>query len=610
MADLTEIEADSIRDEQLLVEEDIVLTASMTAESVTEDMTKDEIYRIKREYRDQRIKEKELSSEYEWNLQAINLETSDIKEKQNVGKVKVAVLDSGVDWVSGINVIGDVNFVEEESNLPDMFQDMTGHGTGIAAIISGNGENGIYGVNPNAEVYSVKVLDKENKASLSRIVRSIYWCIENDINIINMSFGTPVYSEVLEKAVKDAYDANILMIAAAGNNGKEVEYPAAFDEVMAVAATDANAQISDFSNMGEELDVAAPGEKVRTAGFFDGSVITHGTSIAVPHVTGVASLLWEKDLSKTHEFIRQLIRCSEKEINGEENCGLLDTEYALNIYDDFEKKFDEANLEVKGSLPNNKEKPEYFEHVNGDENYVEGRWAGANHQEMVGDIGLNANEIAIIKYGAIYPDVAWPGKGKNSPWHGRWQYLSNSNNDNYRLGTNINYAAVVDVVTSIALKGGNTSTFTNYAKYKGMDSKLFEDLKSKINSLNNDVTYQTYTNAQRKLFIYGCGIHVLTDVFAHSTTDENGTRINHDMGADNINYRPNRYKAASSAASAALSSLSGGLSTDGYEFIAALEQTYTKTTKYRLINVKKYIVENGYGGYNDAILNLANINKV
>ena len=139
---------------------------------------------------------------------------------------------------------------------------------------------------------------------------------------------------------------------------------------------------------------------------------------------------------------------------------------------DFEKKFDEANLEVKGSLPNNKEKPEYFEHVNGDENYVEGRWAGANHQEMVGDIGLNANEIAIIKYGAIYPDVAWPGKGKNSPWHGRWQYLSNSNNDNYRLGTNINYAAVVDVVTSIALKGGNTSTFTNYAKYKGMDSKL------------------------------------------------------------------------------------------------------------------------------------------
>lgn len=236
----------------------------------------------------------------------------------------MAVLDSGVDYVSGVDLTGYANLVEEEGYVPEMFQDLTGHGTGIAGIISGNGESGIYGINPNAKLYSVRVLDKDNKAPLSRIIRGIYWCIENDMNIINMSFGTPIYSKALESAVKDAYEAGILMIAAAGNNGGDVEYPAAFDEVMAVAATDTKAQISEFSNTGDELEIAAPGEKICTTGYFGGCVVTHGTSIAVPHVTGAASLLWEKDLGKSNTFIRRLLEQSAKDIEGTDECGLLD----------------------------------------------------------------------------------------------------------------------------------------------------------------------------------------------------------------------------------------------------------------------------------------------
>ena len=94
----------------------------------------------------------------------------------------------------------------------------------------------MYGVNPDVELYSVKVLDGDNKAPLSRIIRGIYWCMENDIDIINMSFGTTVCSQALKQAVSDAYAANILMVGAAGNGGGDVEYPAAFEEVMAVAA--------------------------------------------------------------------------------------------------------------------------------------------------------------------------------------------------------------------------------------------------------------------------------------------------------------------------------------------------------------------------------------
>lgn len=204
--------------------------------------------------------------------------------------------------------------------------------------------------------------------------------------------------------------------------------------------------------------------------------------------------------------------------------------------------------------------------------------------------GFNQNEIAIIKYGAVYPDTAWPGKGKNSPWHGRWRYLkvTDTEKDDYRLGVNINYAAVVEVITSIALKGGDTSTFTNYAKYKGMDNKLFGDIKAKINGLSGDVNYQKYTKAQRKLFIYGCGIHALTDIFAHSTTDENGNKITHDdKKADDIEFCPRRHKAAAHAAAEAILSLNVGIAADGCDILIALEDTYTKATKYHLINVKK-----------------------
>ena len=112
---------------------------------------------------------------------------------------------------------------------------MTGHGTAIAGIIND--------IAPNAEIYSVRIMDAENKATLSRVVEGIYWCIENDIDIINMSFGTTVKSAVLEKAIQDANDAGILLISSAGNGDTQgVEYPAAYEEVIAVGAVNTSAQ--------------------------------------------------------------------------------------------------------------------------------------------------------------------------------------------------------------------------------------------------------------------------------------------------------------------------------------------------------------------------------
>ena len=633
VAELTEGEAAALeRNDQVLVEEDIVISASTADdyEEETQELTVEEALQRKEEIK-QRKRERlaaleeaeenevETEPEYEWNLQAINAQEIPEDGTQDGQKIKVAVLDSGVDYVTGINLTGYVNLVEEEQELSPMFQDLTGHGTGIASIIAGNGENGIYGVNPNVELYSVKVLGEENTAPLSRVIQGIYWCVEHDMDIINMSFGTSTYSKALEQAVEDAYDAGLLMVGAAGNGSGEVEYPAAFEEVMAVAATDPEAEISEFSNTGEELDVAAPGEKIRVAGFFNGSQVTHGTSIAVPHVTGVASLLWERDRTKSNEFIRQLINFSAKELPDTEECGLLDAGYALEIYEDFEEKFDETQIILEEELPENTEVPETFVDVEEDEAYVEGRWGGANHKAAVdaGASGFTTEAINIIKQGAVYPDKdesGWVSGQKHSEWHGKWE-LFNAQYDKdpvNKVKYEINYVAVLEMVTEIALEGGDIKSYMTADYFTGLGSKPYKKIKEDLTNLKSKYASILSNNTAQnmKYFLYGCGLHVITDTFAHSTTKPNGNIIAHsgDSGklTDDIEYYPRRYKTAVKVTGYALQSLKDDIYSDGEEVQKALKEVYTADATFKVIHLKKYMNANGYSG---EVINRANINK-
>lgn len=148
-------------------------------------------------------------------------------------KIKIAVLDSGIDL--GNTVPKGYYNISDENIAPWYFEDMTGHGTSVSGIIKN--------IVPNAEIYSVKVLDSDNKAQLSKVVEGIYWCIENDIKVINMSFGTLQYSKILEQAVDAAYKAGIVMVASAGNKGEQgVDYPAAFENVISVGAVDSHGE--------------------------------------------------------------------------------------------------------------------------------------------------------------------------------------------------------------------------------------------------------------------------------------------------------------------------------------------------------------------------------
>ena len=153
------------------------------------------------------------------------------------------------------------------------------------------------------------MLYQKLETPLSRVIEGIYWGIENDVDIINMSFGTPVESEILRKAVQDAADAGILLVAAAGNTPEGgVQYPAAFPEVIAVGSVEASGQIAEHTPLGEELELLAPGKQVMSTGLFYGVLETEGTSIAAAQVTGVASLLMGRDGEKSHQFIRQLLK--------------------------------------------------------------------------------------------------------------------------------------------------------------------------------------------------------------------------------------------------------------------------------------------------------------
>lgn len=349
---LSEDQAESLKDDDniIIVEEDSYVYG-LSNEEVSLDKDVQEKTTVVKDAND---------CEAEWNMDMINQDStvaySDIQvdnpdtsvESASGSAIKVAVIDSGIDWSEDIDVYERKDFISDDNDeMFVLFEDLYGHGTSVAGIIAAkDNEIGITGINPNVQLYSARVLDDQCKSPISRVVESIYWAIEQDVDIINISFGTRTDSEALHKAIQDAYNSNILVIAAAGNHGI-VEYPAAYDEVMAVGSVDTNGEVSDTSATGELLEVVAPGEQIKSSGAFDGEVIVSGTSMAVPHVTGVASVLWQRDKNVSNAFIRQLINYSAN-LYGDKNeygNGLVDLSFALEQYEAFRTVYEEVNNE-------------------------------------------------------------------------------------------------------------------------------------------------------------------------------------------------------------------------------------------------------------------------
>ncbi len=204
--------------------------------------------------------------------------------------VKVAVLDTGIDLEHPdlkANIGGYESFIAAE---PDP-RDGNGHGTHCAGIIAACQNNeGVVGMAPEATIYSGKVMNADGRGGSAEAIRGVRWAIEQDVDIISMSFGSLFHIPQFQTEINKAANKGIVVVAATGNEAiSQKNYPAAYDNVIAVGAIDDNG-LTTFSNYGTWMDIAAPGEDILST-VPGGYAYMSGTSMACPLVSGIVALM-------------------------------------------------------------------------------------------------------------------------------------------------------------------------------------------------------------------------------------------------------------------------------------------------------------------------------
>jgi len=250
---------------------------------------------------------------FDWGLRA----TAADQRKKHLGQgVKVAVIDSGIARHPSLKVQGGHNFVDGE-NTGHWDQDLEGHGTHCAGVIAAVAKrDSVWGYAPDAELLALRVFGgADGGGYASNIGDAVQWAADQGCDIINMSLANELSSSYLRQKIEVAADAGILCVAAAGNEGGPVTYPAKFRHVVGVSAigqykayprdsvhreaesafrSSNNAfYLASFSNRGPEIDVCGPGVAVTSTLPQDVFGAWDGTSMACPHVVGVLALVLE-----------------------------------------------------------------------------------------------------------------------------------------------------------------------------------------------------------------------------------------------------------------------------------------------------------------------------
>src|SRR3989344_86316 len=240
---------------------------------------------------------------------------------------KIAVVDTGVDYthpdLSGkVDVVSGWDFVNNDSDA----MDDNLHGTHVAGIASATTGNsiGIAGVSINStQVIPVKELNSSGSGYYSWIASGIIWAADHGAKVINLSLGGMVSSNTLQNAINYAWNKGAVITAAAGNsNNTRRLYPAYYNRVIAVWASDQNDKKASFSSYGNWVDVGAPGVSILSTvplsldfdGTNDGYALLSGTSMATPEVTGLAGLLFSKN-SWTNSQVRSRIEATTDPIS-------------------------------------------------------------------------------------------------------------------------------------------------------------------------------------------------------------------------------------------------------------------------------------------------------
>jgi subtilisin family serine protease len=258
---------------------------------------------------------------YQWHFHMLDMERA--WEITDGSDVVVAVIDTGVSAGEDgfLDLLPGYDYIDYDDDPADE----AGHGSHVAGTIAQSTRNGlgVAGMAPGAAILPIRVCTADNCPSLS-VARGIEFAVDNGAQVINMSLGGPIGSSTEMRAVNYALDAGVVVVASSGNDGftDAVGYPAAFDGVIAVGAVDSNYEITSYSNQGEALDIVAPGgvqfvdnngdgvaDGVLQETFYGsqwGYYPMHGTSMASPHVAGLAALLIANGLTDGEEVFKAI----------------------------------------------------------------------------------------------------------------------------------------------------------------------------------------------------------------------------------------------------------------------------------------------------------------
>src|SRR3989338_5669369 len=303
---------------------------------------------------------------YQWNFSKIGMESA--WNVSNGSGVTVAIVDTGVAYenysqsrktkyylapdLTNTAFVSGYDFVNDDTHP----NDDNGHGTHVAGTVAGstNNELGVAGIAYGASIMPVKVLDRNGYGTYADVADGIRFAVDHGAKVINLSLGGPSPPAYLEEAVAYAHDNRVTVIAATGNDGSvNTSYPAAYDNhVIAVGATRYDDTLAYYSNYGPSIDLVAPGGDLNVDqnndGYGDGVLqqtfqgrtdsftywFFQGTSMAAPHVAGVAALVVANGNAATPDEVRAALQESATDLGatGRDNTygyGLVDATAAL-----------------------------------------------------------------------------------------------------------------------------------------------------------------------------------------------------------------------------------------------------------------------------------------
>ena len=284
----------------------------------------------------------------QWNMRSINVEPA---WDQTKGKgITVAVIDTGISQVPDLldtNFVAGYDFVNDRTSV----RDDNGHGTHVAGTIAQatNNKFGVAGIAYEASLMPLKVLSAEGGGTVADIAEAIRFAADQKADVINMSLGGGGESQLMKEAIDYAHSKGVVIVAAAGNAGRNAaEYPARYPHVIGVSALDSAGSKAPYSNYGAGIDISAPGGLIngedKTGGILQNTLnpqtgesvfeAFQGTSMAAPHVSGVAALIKAAGVTnpdEIEEVIKQSALVVQEDNMNHFGAGKLDAAAAVKL---------------------------------------------------------------------------------------------------------------------------------------------------------------------------------------------------------------------------------------------------------------------------------------